>query len=879
MKTALKTLILGILLVNAPFSYAQTTITIDPTTSYQTIDGIGGGIVYYLDWLTTHKNKEVLYDTIFNGLGLTGLRIGNWAHEEDADLTYDAEIVHEGKKRLGDDFFITMSSWSAPAELKQNNSLTGSCGGPVKPTLKKEYGRYIYDKFGAWWKRALQQYRDVDVYPNTISIQNEVDCDADYESTIFDPSESNGIAAYSNALSSVYNNIKTLDNAPGILGPEVLGIGWNKVQEYINTVDKRMLYGYNFHYYHSGSENHKDDGYRYNYPDEFLGAMTNLSRDYLNQKPMYMTENSSLRDPDPNDPIHLAIFMSYAFSVNHVVSYLHWNLIWGDTGDGCINLEFSENGYKTEDGYVIQGDYHALRHYSKFIRRGWKNISAQTNNNNVIVSAFKSPEEDAYTVVLVNRNRNNQTARLPFFPEGTRATVIQSVPSQKIWSSTIGTYDALESVNMPGNSITTIAYKPKAKTYIYDCNKTDVWSTQENWTPVGVPQSIDTTIIRSGEVKAGPLELSAPITIEENGTLDITANCTFDQLNIIGGTIKSSNVNPLYLLSAREINIQSHCTIIAGPTDTTGIEIVGTISGDGDIIKTSAGILSLNAEAEQLNGSWTLEEGTISVNNKNALGPVGIFVDNGILEINVDVNTDQITISDSAKLVLKGNLEVNDLTINGQTYGGGTYTTEDYPDGIKGLGKLIVNKPLPALEKFGAGETDQTVRQHDSIIEYGYSWENADSICISWSQDVPDGICAEIDTANRTIRFYGIATTPGLYRYTITTQSSAKEEVTKNGSFYVEEAEHNPIITSTENKSICIIAEENMIDIIINSDIKENCHFMIVDMEARTKADFYQTIEPGNNKIEKKVNQLTAGTYLLQIRGKSKPKTCKFVVK
>ena len=99
MKTVAKKLSFWTLLMVSTYTFAQTNITINPSVSYQTIDGIGGGIVYYLDWLTTHKNKTELYDTIYTGLGLSALRIGNWAQEENADLTYDAEIVNEAKKR------------------------------------------------------------------------------------------------------------------------------------------------------------------------------------------------------------------------------------------------------------------------------------------------------------------------------------------------------------------------------------------------------------------------------------------------------------------------------------------------------------------------------------------------------------------------------------------------------------------------------------------------------------------------------------------------------------------------------------------------------------------------------------------------------------
>ena len=78
---------------------ADVTIGIAPTETHQTVIGIGGGLAYYQNWLTGHKNKTEIYDTLFNGLGISGLRMGNWAQEDDKDLSDDAEIVKEAKKR------------------------------------------------------------------------------------------------------------------------------------------------------------------------------------------------------------------------------------------------------------------------------------------------------------------------------------------------------------------------------------------------------------------------------------------------------------------------------------------------------------------------------------------------------------------------------------------------------------------------------------------------------------------------------------------------------------------------------------------------------------------------------------------------------------
>ncbi len=878
MRNTLIKLLLGVisLLSISLNTNAQTNITINPSLSYQTIEGIGGGIVYYLDWLTTHKNKELLYDTIFTGLGITGLRMGNWAQEENADLSYDAEIVNEAKKRLGDNFFLTMSAWSAPANLKANGSLSGSNGGPVKPSLKKEFGSFVYDKYGSWWRRALEQYQAVGVYPDHFSIQNEPDCDADYESTIFDPTESYDIASYSKALNAVYTKIKGMPKQPKILGPEALGIGWEKVQSYINTIDKSQLYGYNFHYYHSGMNDHDARDQRYSYPDDFLGAMTQLSKDYLGKKPMFMTENSSLRDRDKLDPIYMACFMSYAFAVNHVSSYLHWNLIWGDSGDGCINLEFSEKGYKTEDGYKIQGDYHALRHFTKFIGKGWKNISAQTSNNdNVMVSAFKSPQEDAFTVVIINRSKSAQYIKIPFFPEGMRATVIRSVPLEEKWSQVIGSFESLNDMYPPAYSITTIVYRRPAQTLVYEKEGSDVWSTANNWTPNHMPQPNDTTIIRKGEVKSGLLNQTAPMVVEEEGIFRLTDRCKISNLSLKGGTLKIQTTNPSFSLQT-DLDVTDSSTIAVGEKNSI-LELKGNISGNGDIYKTNNGILKVEADATKLNGSWTIKGGTLLANNNNALGPNGVFVDNGTLEIAVDVTTQQITIADSSKLVLKGNLYVKDATIGEKLLSGGTYTTDDFPEIIQGEGSLIVNKPVPMLTKKGEGDAIQSVDKDSAIVEFYYEWENADSISIIWNPSAPEGLIVNTDYVDRTISFSGALTSTGIYYFSITTKSGAPEEARKNGSFNVSESVKSPI-TKPSNQTINVLATSSDVEISIYSKTKEKGQCMIVDMEGHTMADIPCDLSVGENKISRNLH-LPQGTYLLQLRGTCKPKSCQFIVK
>ncbi len=436
---------------------ADVTIGIAPTETHQTVIGIGGGLAYYQNWLTGHKNKTEIYDTLFNGLGISGLRMGNWAQEDDKDLSDDAEIVKEAKKRLGSDFFIEMSSWTAPASLKANNSTDGSRGG-VKASLKKENGQFVYDKFAAWWKKSLQRYHEVGVVPDYISIQNEPDMDADYEACIFDEKENGDVASYAKALEAVHNAMQGMENCPKFLGPEPLGIGWNNAQKYINALDKSLLDGYCFHYYHSGDQSHDND--KYSYPDDFIPAMKGLAADYPD-KPQFMTENCSMRESRDMDALHTAWIIANAFNYNRVSSYLHWNLMWGSE-NGCVTLEnpWESNNWKSPNGYIIQSEYHGFRHFSKFVRPGWICIGSTSSNDDVISCAFKSPEGDAYTVVIINKGYANHSATLSF-PIATPddGQIIQTVPSSKTWSKVLGNYTDGQEIDLPSNSVTTIALK------------------------------------------------------------------------------------------------------------------------------------------------------------------------------------------------------------------------------------------------------------------------------------------------------------------------------------------------------------------------------------------------------------------------------------
>lgn len=435
-------------------------VAVSPSQTKQKVLGFGGGIVYYTNWISAHKNKEAIYDTIFTGLGLSALRMGNWAQDTLAESEFldAADVYLAAKKRLGSDFFMEMSSWTAPVELKANGKLEGTNGG-VTASLKKEYNGFVYDKFGKWWRKSLDIYHSYGVYPDYISIQNEPDMDApDYAAMVLNPDESYDIASYGKALMAVASAIDGMEREPKLTGPEVLGIGWNQAQKYVEKFDKNLIDAYSFHYYHSGKNDHENE-LRYAHPDDYIDAFKGMAVDFAD-KPQIMTENSALREREKYDEVYMAWIMANGFNYNGIASYIHWNLLWGDAGGGCVNMEdpWAET-WTTEEGFIVHSEYHALRHYSKFVRPGWLYVNSSSSNTDVISVAFRNSEGDSISVVLINKGNVAHNCTLSGFEE-LSGSIIQTAADKNVWSKIVGKYEEGGAFTLPAMSITTVALHP-----------------------------------------------------------------------------------------------------------------------------------------------------------------------------------------------------------------------------------------------------------------------------------------------------------------------------------------------------------------------------------------------------------------------------------
>lgn len=450
------------LLASAAFA---STITINPSATAQKVEGFGGGSVYYQNWIANldEAGQKELFDTAFVGLNLSILRIANWLQDETKDLSEDLTIVKAAQERLGNHLKIEMSSWSAPGSLKPSGSVNGNAGGSKSDkTLKKAngdtYGAYAYTDFANWWKRSLETYKAAGITPDYISIQNEPDMEADYEETLFEPTETNEIAGYKEALNAVYDAIK---GTTKIIGPEPLGIGYGNFEKYASALDNSKLDGYAYHLYNAGDGN-DNSGNNYLNPENFRKPMKAIADVYAKDKPIFMTEFCPMENaPREEDMVGLAHIMQVGFTDGKLGGYIAWQLFYGYHGQFigvCPGAGWDLTGsgeFVCEAKEIkIFPEYHAMRHYSKFVNPGWSVISATTEDANLKTVAFKSEDADSISVVIVNTSKSDVTLDKPSIAGLDIMTAVQSKENGDK-SKEIGVF---ETFSLPARSITTLVY-------------------------------------------------------------------------------------------------------------------------------------------------------------------------------------------------------------------------------------------------------------------------------------------------------------------------------------------------------------------------------------------------------------------------------------
>lgn len=427
---------------------ADDALVIYPDSLFQAVEGFGASLAYYENWLTAHPNKDQIYQAIFGELSLDILRLRN-AHEYDPGMVVRAqEFVQAAGSALGHPIAVLSTSWGPPGRLKSNGDRKN--GGTLRYTVQGDAVLFDYAGFAGWWASSLDEYEAHGITPDYISIQNEPDYSASWESCRLNPAETihatDTIAGYNRALEAVYDSIRQREHVPRLLGPETVGIGYNAVENYVNALDLSKLDGIAHHLYHGVDEN-----------NPFGSTDFQKVGGFHPEVPHYQTEYSR------GDWFSLAGLICRSFRDEKVVAYLYWDLIWD--GAGLVDLEFPWDRSRWTDpakGYIKTREFYAFKQYSAYVHPGWRMTANSIAGDDLAGLTFASPSGDSVTCVLINRKEEPVSVHLSFPGYRIDASAIYTTSEQLSGAYRDSLADS--TLTLPSRSVTTIAMQVSAFT-------------------------------------------------------------------------------------------------------------------------------------------------------------------------------------------------------------------------------------------------------------------------------------------------------------------------------------------------------------------------------------------------------------------------------
>jgi O-glycosyl hydrolase len=423
--------------------------TVDVNVVYQQLEGFGGAAVYDCPALTTHSKKEEIYDLLFKELGIDILRIRNTYDYSNGpgELNATGTIVAEAKEPgRNPNLKIELVPWSPASYLKSTGK---ESNGTLRPaTLAKSSGLFVYDGLATWWANSLTAWASVGVYPDYISLQNEPDIETDYDSCKFTPTETTTYAGYDQAFEHVFQEIYSRmgSGIPKTLAPCTMGFGGSI--PYISAlIDEDHVYGFSHHLYTDGD---------YDDPDSMITPPGVTMQDYAasyGYKTLHMTEYVRL-STTPDFPMawRFAWHIYNCLYYEHVSSFYNWTLFRGpklEGGGGIVTMT-------TVNDYIIRPQYWFLKAYAHFTDPDWyvvRTTVGGTGAGNLRMSAFKSPENDQLTVVILNITTNSTDLTLMLNGFSPTSSEVYRSSATENWVYQ-GTYSS--SVTAPAQSITTI---------------------------------------------------------------------------------------------------------------------------------------------------------------------------------------------------------------------------------------------------------------------------------------------------------------------------------------------------------------------------------------------------------------------------------------
>ena len=466
----------------APVAFSSAPVTapeivVDPTLSFQTMQGFGGAItdssatvLYRLSPAVRAATMRSLFDPV-TGDGLDYLRqpIGASDFVATADYTYDDlpagqtdyqqqhfDISHDQAqilpllrqaKAINPRLQIIASPWSPPAWMKTNGSLIG---GRLTddPRVYRSYALYLL--------KFVQAYRANGVTVNAITVQNEPQnrTPSGYPGTDMPSSQEEQViedlgpmlraAGLNTQIFAYDHNWTEHPNDVAATPPDETADINAYPQNVLNSAAAKYVAGVAYHCYFGDPS-----------------AMTTLHNQFPD-KTIYFTECSGSQSADPANTFSDTLKwharnLIIGSTRNWAETVINWNLALDPSGGPHVGGCATCTGIVTVgpgDSVTDNAEYYTLGHLARFVKPGAVRIASTSFgttgwNGQVMDVAFRNP--DGSTVLVAhNENDNPSTFAVREGDQAFTYTLPGGALATFTWRGTIpGTY-ALRQVSPQG---------------------------------------------------------------------------------------------------------------------------------------------------------------------------------------------------------------------------------------------------------------------------------------------------------------------------------------------------------------------------------------------------------------------------------------------
>jgi glucuronoarabinoxylan endo-1,4-beta-xylanase len=374
-------------------------ITINPATTYQTMDGFGIADV----WQSRNNSTTAMLTLLFDpdqGIGLTLLRIG--IDGSTGKIMGDAAFVdgpaiakHGGK--------IWAAPWSPPSSSKDNNNVNN--GGHLNTSAYESWSSTLA-AFPAYFK----QQSGVDLWGT--SAQNEPDFVASYQSCIYS-------AAQMNAFIKVLGpKLQALDPPVHLIAaePDVWSHTWNNGDQFGNAIngDATVSSLVDIIATHDYGSN--------------VNSTTRPSPPASNTHHVWETEITYTNGAAIGAGLDLARGIYAAITSGGVSGWHYW---WTQA--------FMDGGNATNPPKRV----YTMGNFSKFVRPGYVRVGISGAPSSVQIVPFMSPTDGTLAIVALN--------------SGTSAQQVSFFVSGSAWPSTVTPYVTSASSNLAAGTAVSVS--------------------------------------------------------------------------------------------------------------------------------------------------------------------------------------------------------------------------------------------------------------------------------------------------------------------------------------------------------------------------------------------------------------------------------------